>query len=93
MRKILIAATAAVALGAAGAVIAGESSVPVRAGSNQVSSDSIRKGLEGMGYRVAGIEAEHDSYEIRAVDGDTGLPIKATYDAATGDLVKAKVHR
>lgn len=90
MRKFLIAGTAAVALGA-GAAVAGESPPAGPAGSGPVSSDSIRKDLEGMGYRVVRVAAEHDTYKVRATDAETGGALKLTYDRATGELIKAKL--
>lgn len=91
MRKFLIAGTAALALGAAGIAIAAESSNVRPADSGPVSSDSIRKDLESMGYRVIRIAPDHDTYKVRATDTETGMPLKLTYDVATGGLIKAKL--
>lgn len=91
MRKFLIAGTAAYVLGAVGIAIAAESAAVLPAGSGPVSSDSIRKDLESMGYHVVRIASEHDTYKVRANDTETGTPLKLTYDVATGGLVKAKL--
>ena len=92
MRTLVIATAAALALGAAGAAIAGESRGAAPAASEGVSSDTIRTNLESMEYRVSRIVllAAHDLYEVSAVN-DSGLPIEVTYDARTGELVRAKL--
>ena len=92
MRKFLIAGTAALALGAAGAALAAESSGEPPAGSVGVSSESIRKDLESMGYRVVRIAVRHHTYRTRVIDTETGTPLKLTYDAATGALLEARPH-
>ena len=88
MRTFVIATAAALAFSAA--AIASDSRDVGRAASGGVSSDTIRINLENMGYRVSRIEAEHGRYEARAVN-DSGLPIEVTYDAGTGELVRAKL--
>ena len=92
MRTFVIATAAALALGAAGAAIAGESRDVAPAASEGVSSDTIRINLESMGYRVSRIVllAAHGQYEVSAVN-DSGLPIEVTYDGRTGKLVRAKL--
>jgi hypothetical protein len=90
MRKFLMAGTAALALGGTGMAIAAESSNVLRTGSGLVTSDSIRKDLEGMGYRVVRVGTEDGTYKVRATDTETGMPLKLTYDVATGELLKAK---
>jgi len=55
-----------------------------------VAASEVSKGLEGLGYRVDRIEAEHGCYEVRAVN-DSGFPIKAVYARATGELVQARL--
>ena len=92
MRTFLIATAAALAFGAAGTAIAGESRAVSSTASKGVSSDTIRTGLESMEYRVSRIVllAGHDLYEVSAVN-NSGLPIEVTYDARTGELVRAKL--
>ena len=91
MRKFLIVGVAAFALGGVGIAIAAESSADLRAGSGLVTSDSIRKDLEGMSYRVVRIGSEDGTYKVRAIDTETGMPLKLTYDVATSRLIKAKL--
>ena len=84
MRKVLITA-AAILVGAGSAAAAGESRHvaapwPVR--------EMVRKGLESTGYQVQRIKAEHGAYKVRAVN-DSGFPIKATYNGASGELIRA----
>ncbi|MBM6583866.1 PepSY domain-containing protein [Microvirga sp. BT689] len=55
-----------------------------------VAASEVNKGLEGLGYRVDRIKAEHGCYEVRAVN-DSGVPIKAVYARATGELVQARL--
>ncbi|WP_158266656.1 PepSY domain-containing protein [Alsobacter soli] len=88
MRTILIAALATLAAGASTTTIAGERTV---SGENFPASSAraeIRKSLEELGYRVSHVEDEHGRLELRAVN-DTGLPIKLTYDPATGEMLRA----
>lgn len=89
MQKFLMGAVAIVALSAAGASVAGEAQHVVSK-ADRVSGEAIRASLESMGYRVDRLEAEHDCWEVRAVN-DSGLPIKAKYDRATGELIRAKL--
>ena len=85
MRTILIATLAVLAAGAAGVAKAdGLRS----SGANTVASASIRNGLESLGYRVSHAEIEHGRLQLRAVN-DTGLPVKLTYDPATGEMLRA----
>jgi uncharacterized protein YpmB len=90
MRKLLIGTVAALAVGTAGASLAGESQRVVPKALDGVSSETIRTTLESMGYRVDRVEAEHDYWEVQAVN-DSGLPIKTKYDFATGELIRAKL--
>lgn len=89
MSKIVIACSAAVAFAATGMALAGESQGLFAPGEG-VSSVSIRMDLEGMGYQVGLIEAERNCFEATAVN-DSGFPIKATYDAATGELLQVRL--
>jgi hypothetical protein len=91
MRKFLIAGTVAFALGVAGMAMAADSSAVGPEGSGLVSSDTIRKDLEGMDYRVVRIATEDDTYKVRATDMETGASLKLKYDLATGELIKAKL--
>jgi hypothetical protein len=88
MRKILMITAVTLALGGA-AIAAGEGRDPSSPSPDRVSGETIRMGLEGMGYRVDRIEFEHGCYEVGAVN-DSGFPIRATYDA-TGVLIKARL--
>jgi hypothetical protein len=58
--------------------------------SDRVSAEIIRTKLESMGYRVNRFEAEHNCWEVRAVN-DSGFPIKAKYNLTTGELMQAKL--
>ncbi|PSC02479.1 hypothetical protein SLNSH_23865 [Alsobacter soli] len=80
MRTILIAACATVA--AASMTMAGES--------KSAAGEAIRQQLEGLGYRVSHVEAEQGRLKLRAVN-DTGLPIRLTYDPATGEMLRAAI--
>lgn len=55
-----------------------------------VAASEVSKGLEDLGYRVSLIKSEHGCFEVRAVN-DSGFPIKAVYNQATGELVKARL--
>lgn len=92
MRKFLITGAAALVLAVAGAATAAECSDVVPAGPTPVSSDTVRKDLESMGYRVVRIATEPDTYKVRAIDGETGIALKLRYDAATGELIRAQLH-
>ena len=91
MRKLIIGAVAALTLTAVGGAVAGEALGMFPKASERVSGNTVRTKLEGMGYRVDRLlEAEHDCWEVRAVN-DSGFPIKAKYDLATGELMQAKL--
>ena len=90
MRKFLMGTAAALVLGAAGATVAAESSGVFPKAPDGISGEMIRAKLEGMGYRVDRLEAEHGYWEAVAVN-DSGLPVKVKYDFATGDLIQARL--
>lgn len=92
MHKILLAGIAALAFGVADMAIAAESADVRSPSPGPISSQSIRDDLESMGYRVIRIASEHGIYKVRATDGETGTPLKLTYDVATGRLISAKHH-
>ena len=81
MRKFLMGAVAALALGAAGATVAGDSGRSRSEAS--ASGETIRTKLESMGYRVDRLEAERGRWEARAVN-DSGFPIKVRYRHGDG---------
>lgn len=62
-----------------------------RTSGTSVAANEVRERLEGLGYRVERIEAEHGCYEVRAAN-DSGFPIKALYSQVTGELLGAKLH-
>jgi hypothetical protein len=90
MQKLVLGAVAALTLAAASAAVSGETLRVFPKGSDRVSGEMIRTKLESMGYRVDRLEAEHDCWEVRAVN-DSGLPIKVRYDLITGELMQAKL--
>jgi hypothetical protein len=88
MRNFLIS-SAAILASTAGGSMAADGRDPF-AGSDPVMSDTIRTGLEAAGYRVERMKIEHGRYEARVVN-DSGLPVKAVYDAHSGELLRAKL--
>jgi hypothetical protein len=88
MRNFLIA-SAAILASTAGASMAADQRDPFPA-FEPAMGDTIRMGLEAAGYRVERMKAEHGRYEARVVN-DSGLPVKAVYDAHTGELLRAKL--
>lgn len=90
MQKIVIGAVAALTLAAIGSAAAGEALKTPPNASNRVSGEMIRAKLEDMGHRVDRLEIERDCWEVRAFN-DSGFPIKAKYDLATGELMNAKL--
>lgn len=90
MQKLVIGAIAALTLAATGAAVAGEGLGVFSKGPDRAAGEMIRTKLESMGYRVDRLEAEHDCWEVRAVN-DSGFPIKAKYDLTTGELMQAKL--
>ncbi len=88
MWQFLIAAAGLMIVSAVGDAIAGER--PHLVGASDKVSSGIQQGLENMGYRVLRVTVERDGYEFCIVD-DAGIPVDVTYDAVTGELVKAKL--
>ena len=86
MRTILIATLAVLATGAAGVAHAEESRR--LSGPDAAASATICRSLENLGYWVSRVEAEHGRLELRAVN-ETGLPVKLSYDPATGEMLRA----
>lgn len=91
MRKTIITA-ALLAVGFSGLAVAGEHDRRAFAaidGPTVQAADVVRT-LERLGYRVDKLKMEHGRFELRAVN-DSGLPIKAYYNATTGELVRARL--
>lgn len=100
MRKTML--TAALALGAAAMIpaiapaFAGEGRhadpyhCQVAPGETQLPTETIRKTLEDLGYRVDRIRMDDGCYDARAVN-DSGIPIEARYHPVTGELVRARL--
>ncbi|GAA4531732.1 hypothetical protein GCM10023174_23630 [Chelativorans composti] len=57
-----------------------------------VTTAELAKMLEDQGYRVQEIEVKGGCYEVKAVN-ESGNPIKAYYDQATGELLWARLTR
>lgn len=93
MRKIMMALTILLA-GAAAPALAGESGcpTPLNAETKIVPTSEVAKTLEDMGYRVLEIEFEDGCYKVKAVN-ESGYPINAIYDPATGELLGAGLRR
>lgn len=90
--RTIITASALLAAGFAGPAMADGSGSRFVSGPDDriVAASEVSRGLESLGYRVVRIEAENGCFEIRAVN-DSGLPIKAVYAQATGELLHAKL--
>lgn len=88
--QLIIGVVAALTLTAVGGAVGSEALGVYPKPSERVSGEVIRTKLESMGYRVDRLEAEHDCWEVRAVN-DSGFPIKAKYDRATGELIQARL--
>jgi hypothetical protein len=93
MSRTLIITIAAIGLGvgstlAASGAFAGESRHAARSGPELAQSEAIQAGLRDLGYRVSHVEAEHNRLEMR-VTNEVNIPAKLTYDARTGELLRA----
>lgn len=90
--RTIIMTTILLAAGLAVPALAGDSDSRCTRGPDGriVAASEVSKGLEGLGYRVDRIKAEHGCYEVRAVN-DSGFPIKAVITQATGELVTARL--
>lgn len=55
-----------------------------------VAISEVSRSLEDLGYLITEIEAENGCYAVRAVN-DSGYPIKAIFDQATGELLWARL--
>ncbi|MEJ1159498.1 PepSY domain-containing protein [Prosthecomicrobium sp. N25] len=62
------------------------------AGTAAVSTGTLQAKLESMGYRVLETEREHRCTVIVAVN-DSGFPVELTYEPASGEMVRAALHR
>jgi hypothetical protein len=92
MRTTMIMTAAALTLGLGGLAMAGDTDARCArdTASRSVAASTVQRALEDLGYRIDRVEAEHGCWEIRAVN-DSGYPIEVTYDAATGELLQAKL--
>ncbi len=88
MNRFLIGAVGLALAGVLGSAVAGEVRDGTAAASQKASMDAVQQGLERMGYRVLRIDVQEDRYEFGMID-ESGILLRATYDAATGELVNA----
>ena len=88
---IFIGAIAAIVF--AGATLAHEESRPRQDGSQEqrISPSEMKARLNDLGYDVRRIEAEHGKFDARLVERRSGRTVKATFNARTGELVRAKL--
>lgn len=92
MTKILMIPAVALAFAAAVPAVASESEpqCPASAAAEHVSADTIRAELEAVGYRIDEIEVEDGCYEVEVMN-ESGYPVEAVYEQATGRLVRAEL--
>lgn len=89
MRTIIVTMTLLLTGAAVPAFAGGQDChTPFNAQSKVMPVSEVARALEDMGYRVLEIEFEDGCYEVKAVN-DSGYPIKALYDPATGELLGA----
>ena len=88
---IFIGAIAAIVF--AGATLAREESRPKQDNSQEqrISPSEMKTRLNDLGYDVRRIEAEHGKVDARLVERRSGRSVKATFNARTGELVRAKL--
>lgn len=92
MSKIPMLAAAALALGTAVPALASDSEprCPAAAAGQISSPDAIRAELESAGYRIDEVELDDGCYAFKVVN-DSGYSVKATYEPATGELLRAEL--
>ncbi|MCC7045978.1 MAG: PepSY domain-containing protein [Alphaproteobacteria bacterium] len=56
-----------------------------------VSTATIKAELEDMGYDVVKLKLDGGRYKARIVDRETKGVVKASFDASTGELMRARL--
>jgi hypothetical protein len=57
----------------------------------RISPTKMKARLNDLGYDVRRIEMEHGKFDARVVERQSGRTVKATFNAHTGELVRAKL--
>lgn len=87
MSRTLITTFAAVAIAtAASAALAGDRTAS--SPEANPTGQAIQRNLQDLGYRVSHVESERGRIEMRVIN-DANIPAKLTYDAKTGELLRA----
>lgn len=51
--------------------------------------DELKQKIDVLGYDVRTVEVDDGVFNARIVDRESGLPVKAKFDPATGELLRA----
>ncbi len=60
--------------------------------SSQISAESMKQKIDNLGYYVRQLKFKHGLYEARIVEKEMRGGVKALFDGATGELIRAELH-
>lgn len=91
MRKPIILAAITLFTASTGAALAEHADRILHRTSPSASmpGDEFRQKIDVLGYDIRAVEVDDGAFKARIVDRESGLPVKAKFDAATGELLRA----
>jgi Peptidase propeptide and YPEB domain len=91
MRKTLILATLATLVAATIPAAADDQERGQSAQANPVSADEMKARIDKLGYDVRRLKSDDGYFKTIIVDRNSGGAVRATFNAATGELVRARL--
>ncbi len=59
---------------------------------SRISAESMKQKIDDLGYYVRRLEFKHGLYEARIIEKEMSGGVKALFDGATGELIRAELH-
>ena len=87
MRNVIIPASAALLIGTAGIGLAQDANNPPK----RVSIEAMRQKIETLGYEVRRLKVNDGVFKAQIVERQSGGAVRAIFDLATGELIRAKL--
>jgi hypothetical protein len=93
MLKIAASATIGALIGATAIALAQGVNPPGKQEPQQqtISIDSMKQKIDALGYDVRRLKVDDGAFKAEIVDRQSGGLVKASFDLATGELVRARL--
>jgi hypothetical protein len=91
MRKPLIVAAVTLLAASTGAALAEHADRSLHRSSPTATMpvSALKQKINLLGYDIRSVEVDDGVFKARIVDRETGSPVKAKFDSATGELLRA----